>query len=147
MLFQDLISSSVIILYIIPLILYGTTYDNIHIKGLLGLLGTTGISEFIKYNFIKDKSKRPEGAKNCNLLADDGNQEGKPGMPSSHSAQVVFFSSFYYQFTKNIYIRILLIIYAIFVMLSRYLKRCHNILQIVTGGSLGLFLSYIVRHL
>ncbi len=147
MLFQDIISSSVILLYIIPLILYGKTHNDIHIKGFLGLFGTTAISEFIKYFLIKDKSQRPNGAKNCNLFADDGNQEGRPGMPSSHSAQVAFFSSFYYQNTNNIYIRILLIFYAISVMVSRYLKRCHNILQIVSGSILGLFLSYIVRHL
>jgi membrane-associated phospholipid phosphatase len=86
--------------------------------------------------------------KNCNFLCDDGNQAGRPGMPSSHSAEVAFFSGFYYHQTTNPIIRSLLVIYAGLVMLSRYVKKCHTINQIGVGALLGTGLSWIVvRHL
>jgi membrane-associated phospholipid phosphatase len=138
---QDIISMSVGLLYFIPLILFIFTNNSFHLKAFIGLLGTNIISETIKHNFIKNISTRPFGAKNCDLLCVDGDQTGKPGMPSSHSAIVVFFASFYYQYTDNLFIKNLLIVYAIFVMLSRYLKRCHTIIQIVTGAILGLIIS------
>lgn len=144
----DYISMSVGLLYIIPIALYIYTNNSVHIKAFLGIAGTTILSETLKYSIIKDLSPRPRGASNCNLLCNDGNQSGQPGMPSSHSAEVVFFSSYYYQLTNNNIIRIILIIYAFAVMLSRYLKKCHTIGQILGGAILGLSLSYVaVRHL
>lgn len=141
---QDIISISSGLLYIIPFILYLISNNYIHIQALLGTISATFLSEGLKYFLIKDKSPRPKGAKDCNLLCNDGNQEGRPGMPSSHSATVAFFSGFYFQHTENIIIRYLLIIYAGLVMLSRHIKRCHTFNQIVVGGILGLSLSWIV---
>jgi membrane-associated phospholipid phosphatase len=145
---SDYISMSVGLLYIIPFIFYIYTNNFIHIKAFLGVAGITILSETLKRFIIKDFSPRPKGASNCNLLCDDGSQSGQPGMPSSHSAEAVFFSAFYYQNTNNIYIKIILIIYAFGVMISRYIKRCHTINQILAGAFLGLSLNFImVRHL
>lgn len=140
---QDIISMSIGLLYIIPLILYYVTGNLIHFKGLLGLGSTAIITESIKYFLVKEKSPRPKGARNCDLLCQDGNQEGRPGMPSTHSATVSFFSSFYIQQTDNIFIKLGLVTYAVLVMLSRYLKRCHTINQIVVGSIIGLVLSFV----
>lgn len=142
----DLISMSVGILYLIPLILYIITQNPIHLKGFIGVGGTTIISESIKY-ILGKVSPRPNGAKNCNLLCNDGNQSGQPGMPSSHSATVAFFSAFYFQETNNLMIKTLLVGYTGLVMASRYMKKCHTINQIVGGALLGVSLSWIVRHL
>jgi membrane-associated phospholipid phosphatase len=139
---------SVISLYIIPFLLYIFTGNYIHLKAFLGIIGTTIISETIKYFFIGEASPRPQGAKDCNLMCNDGNQSGKPGMPSSHSASTAFFSGFYIQQTDNKIIKGLLIIYTGLVMLSRYMKSCHTINQIVVGAILGASLSWlVVRHL
>jgi membrane-associated phospholipid phosphatase len=144
----DILSGSVIIIYIIPFILYTITGNYIHFKGFLGVVGTTIISESIKLFLIGKTNPRPHNAKDCNLLCNDGNQSGKPGMPSSHSASVAFFLGFYYQQSNNKFIHNSLIIYALLVMLSRYLKHCHTISQIGVGAILGLSLSFIiVRHL
>lgn len=140
----DAISISVIALYIIPFLLYIFTGNYIHFKAFLGTAGTTIISETIKHFIIGKASPRPQGAKDCNLMCDDGNQSGRPGMPSGHSSEVAFFSGFYYQQTTNPIIRSLLVGYAGLVMLARYIKRCHTINQIVTGALLGLSLSWIV---
>ena len=142
----DLISMSVGILYLIPLIFYFITYNPIHLKAFVGVGATTVISESIKYVLGK-VSPRPEGAKNCNLLCNDGNQSGQPGMPSSHSATVAFFSGFYFNETNNLFMKAFLVGYAGLIMLSRYMKSCHTINQIVGGAILGVSLSWIVRHL
>jgi membrane-associated phospholipid phosphatase len=148
MIVPDVLSTSVIFIYIIPFILYLFTGNFIHIKALLGIVGTTAISESLKFFIIGKTSSRPQGAKDCNLLCNDGNQSGKPGMPSSHSASTAFFSGFYIQQTDNKIIKGLLIIYTGLVMLSRYMKSCHTINQIVVGAILGASLSWlVVRHL
>jgi membrane-associated phospholipid phosphatase len=144
---MNLISMSVALFYIIPPVLYVITKNVIHIKAFLGVIGTTFISETLKYFFIGDLSPRPEGAKDCNLLCNDGNQAGQPGMPSSHSAEVAFILGFYYQHYKNKYIRLFLVIYAALVMLSRYLKKCHTISQVFVGAFLGLCLSWLAVHI
>lgn len=145
--FEDAISMSVGILVIIPLILYVYTGNSVHIKALFGLLGTTGLSEGLKYNLIRGLSPRPKGARNCNLFCNDGNQEGRPGMPSSHSAEVAFFAAFYGQYTKNDYLRFGLILYAVLVMLSRYTKRCHSLSQITVGTLIGLVMSWVAINI
>ena len=138
----DVVSYSVVFLYAVPIVLFLYTQEWTHLKALVGLIGTTLLSETLKYHVFQESSPRPKGATNCNVWCDDGNQEGKPGMPSSHSAEVAFFSSFYYLQTKNPLLRILLVIYAAVVMLSRYLKRCHTLHQIGVGAALGLTLSW-----
>jgi len=140
------ISMSIFILYIIPICLYFYTKDPIHIKAFIGLLGTNILSEFIKHFCIKDSNPRPEGAADCNLLCNNGNQEGKPGMPSSHSATTAFFTSFYYQQTNNGFIHSGLIGYNILMMMSRYLMKCHTIPQIVVGTLLGIGISLGVTY-
>jgi membrane-associated phospholipid phosphatase len=148
MTFFDLISMSVGLLYIAPFAFYYITNNGYHIKILLGLVGTTVLSETIKYKVIGDLSPRPTGAKNCNFLCTDGKQSGAPGMPSSHSAEVAFFSGAYYQLTDSTFLKTCIVIYAALVMYSRHIKRCHTINQIVAGALLGLSLSWLlVRHL
>jgi membrane-associated phospholipid phosphatase len=144
----DYISMSAGILYGIPLILYYFTGDIAQLKGLAGMIGTTALSEGIKKLVIKDANPRPQGALNCNLLCNDGNQSGRPGMPSSHSAQVAFFAGFYIQQTQSTLLQVILVVYATGVMISRYVKRCHTVSQILVGATLGMCLSYlVVRHL
>jgi membrane-associated phospholipid phosphatase len=135
--FQDFLSSSIIIVYIIPIILYGVTHQPYHKIAFVGTLATNAISECIKHFLIREASPRPQGAMNCNIMCTNGNQEGKPGMPSSHAATIAFFTIYYIRHTSNFYLRALLISYAILVMMSRYHKRCHTVPQIIVGALLG----------
>ena len=140
---------SVGLIYIIPVVLYYITGNIVHFKAFLGVTGTTIISETIKYFFIGKTSPRPSGAKDCNMLCNDGNQSGRPGMPSSHSASVAFIYGFYtQQASTSPIISNLLLGYALLVMLSRYIKQCHSLSQIIVGATLGLSLSWFaVRQL
>lgn len=148
MIFEEELSFSILFLYFIPIILYLKTNELRQLIGLIGMIGTVLFTESIKHYIIKENSPRPLGAKNCNLWANNGNQEGKPGMPSGHSSHVSFFVGYYYQQTKNIWIRSILILYGFFVMLSRYTKHCHTIQQILTGSTIGFLSSiFVVRYL
>lgn len=143
---QDAISISVIGVHIIPIILFINTQNPIHIKAFIGSFAAS-ITEYIKYNVIGKNSIRPEGAKDCNLMCNDGDMSGKPGMPSGHSVSAVFFSGFYFQNTNNNWIRIILVLYAVLIMYSRYYKKCHTINQISAGALFGLFLSWIINKI
>jgi len=142
---QDAISFSAAFLYAVPIIAYLITQQWIHIKAFIGLFATMGIGESIKHYIISTASLRPNGAKDCNLWCNDGKQGGNPGMPSGHSSQVTFFASFYYGQTQNIWIRAGLVLYALLVMGTRYLKQCHTIPQIVAGALLGWTISQCAK--
>ena len=143
---QDVISASVGLVYVIPILLFIHTQNPIHLKAFAGSFITV-LTECIKHDFIHKKSPRPAGALNCNLWCNDGNMSGQPGMPSGHSVNAAFFSGFYFQQTKNPTIRIVLITYAGLIMLSRYLKKCHTVGQITAGALIGLGFSWIVNRL
>jgi membrane-associated phospholipid phosphatase len=150
--FKDLIvyllSISPIFLYIISAGLYFTTFNTVHLKAIAGMIGTVGSSEFLKYNVIGSLSPRPDDATDCNLFCNDGKQGNKPGMPSGHSSHVSFFSGFYAQQTNNIYAQSALAVYALMVMISRYMKHCHTIPQIISGALYGIISSiFVARYL
>lgn len=145
MIFSDILSLSTVLLYIIPVTLYGITHKSYHKKAFIGVLATLMISECLKHIFIKDVSPRPHGALNCDLMCMNGNQAGKPGMPSSHSAVVTFFALFYYRHITNPFLRTTIILYAISIMISRYDKKCHTIPQIIMGGLLGLSMNIVIK--
>ena len=148
MIFEEELSFSVIFLYYVPILLYLKTNELSQLKALIGMIATVTFTEFIKHFIVKDKSPRPKGAKDCNLWADNGNQEGKPGMPSGHSSKVSFFAAYYFQQTENIWIRSFLVFYAILVMISRLTKKCHTIYQVLTGSTIGILSSiFFVRYL
>ena len=142
---QDLISMSAALMYVVPVLGYVLSGNFIHIKAFIGLFATMGLSESIKHFIIKESSPRPKGAYDCNLWCNDGLQEGRPGMPSGHSTQVAFFASFYYDQTNNKWVRVGLIFYALLVMTSRYMKRCHTIPQIASGALFGWTMSRCVK--
>ena len=144
---QDYISMSILLVYIIPSIMYIYTHNPREIIAILGVFGSNMISESIKHLIIGTSSPRPKGAYDCNLLCTDGLQEGRPGMPSGHSTDVSFFAGYYWQQTNNIIIRSLLVMYAGIIMLSRYLKKCHTINQIIGGTIFGLSSSILVNRI
>ena len=134
----DLISSSTVFLYIITIGLYIYTKNTVHLTAFLGLAGTVTLTEFIKYTVVGYSNPRPRGAKNCNLWCNDGIQSGRPGMPSSHASTVAFFTAYYALYSNNnMTVTVGLLIYAILVILSRYVKHCHTVEQLVIGSILG----------
>ena len=143
----DIISISVILVYIIPVIMYYYTGNIREIIAIVGAFATVTISEGIKYGIIGCANPRPKGAEGCNLFCTDGLQEGRPGMPSGHSGLVGFFVGYYWNETTNKWVNIGLVIFAALVMYSRYIKKCHSIAQIILGGLFGSGMSILVKRL
>lgn len=143
----DYISISVLLVYITPTILYFYTHNLREIIAIAGLVGSNLISEGIKHFIIGTRSPRPDGASGCNLLCTDGLQEGRPGMPSGHSGTVSFFVGYYWNETNKVWIKAALLVFAVLVMYSRYVKRCHSLQQIIAGALFGLGMSQLVKYL
>ena len=144
---NDIISISVILVYIIPAIMYYYAGNIRDIIAIIGAFATVTISEGIKYGIIGRANPRPKGAYDCNLFCTDGLQEGRPGMPSGHSALVGFFVGYYWNETTNKWVKIGLVIFAALVMYSRYMKNCHSIEQIIIGDLFGIGMSMITKRL
>ena len=144
---ENIVSISVILVYLVPGVLYFYTGNARELIAMIGALATVTTSEGIKYMIVKERNPRPKGARDCNLLCTDGLQEGRPGMPSGHSAMAAFFATFYINETEEIWVKILIVVFAISVMYSRYKKRCHSLEQIVVGCLFGMACATLTQHL
>ena len=132
----DVLSVSVAGLYGIALLLFLWTRDISHLIAFLGLILTMVTSEGLKAQCKGSTCPRPLGATNCNTFCSDGNQEGRPGMPSTHAAFVTFFVT-YYAPVLSAPLRALATLYAAAVIYSRYAKKCHSVIQLASGSVLG----------
>jgi len=134
---SSMISFMIILPLILPLLFFCITQRAFHLYTWMGGLGIIAISEGSKHSLFYE-SKRPKGAWDCNLCANDGDQSGKPGMPSTHAALSMFFSIVYSMDTVHPLLPMVLFGYALLIMISRYHKNCHDLTQILMGASLGI---------
>jgi membrane-associated phospholipid phosphatase len=132
----NVLSVSVVGLYGISIFLFLRTYDVFHLIAFLGLLLIRTLSEGLKAQCKGPTCPRPLGAKNCNTFCSDGDQEGRPGMPSTHAAFVTFFVTYYAPILSTP-LRALATLYAAIVIYSRYAKKCHSVIQLASGSVLG----------
>ena len=143
---MNFFSASMWFLFGIPIVLFLYTRNVVHLRAFIGLWATGGLNEALKSHVFGKAGVRPKGARDCNFWADNGNREEDPGMPSGHSSVSTFFSAFYYQQTTNLWIKGLLVLYAFLVMLSRYVKQCHSLPQIIAGATLGLLMNSLTGY-
>tara|TARA_B110001450_G_scaffold60509_1_gene57226 strand:+ start:282 stop:833 length:552 start_codon:yes stop_codon:yes gene_type:complete len=126
---------------------------------LVALLINDLINAFLKYKIcaplmgnnkwsIFGYGTRPKGAKHCGTFIKPGSNgipKGSYGMPSGHSQNAMFFTTYmilhlinsnYNKLTKNVGIGLFSII-GIIVMYSRIYFKCHTIQQVLIGGLIG----------
>ena len=125
------------------------------IRYILGFMTMIIVSELIKitvYPYTK-LAKRPIGASNSNFLANNGNMEGKPGLPSTHSAIASYFFTYNFLILGNTNLIKNTSIFHIFnatVLLgtgwSRYYKKCHSMIQILTGAVFGMIYATLFYY-
>jgi membrane-associated phospholipid phosphatase len=134
--FWDIISTSdVLFVFFAPLYKYITTYNPIHLVAFTGIQ-LLSISIELTKQYILPSCSRPKGAKGCDILNQNEDDNGKPGMPSGHSASIAFYGAFY-DITDPLFL-----LFVALVAMSRYFKKCHSIAQIIVGLSIGAGLGY-----
>jgi membrane-associated phospholipid phosphatase len=144
---ENLVSISVIFIYIIPAVLYQYTGNPREIIAIIGAFGTNLLSEGIKHLVIGTRNPRPLGASDCDLACMNGDQSGKPGMPSGHATAATFFAAYYFNETDNILIKIGLVVFAVSIMYSRFTKRCHTPEQIIAGSMFGIIMCTLIKQM
>lgn len=125
-----------------------TTLSGIYIAGLFFTTITAQIFKSLPYpNCIRQYSVRPNGAKGCDYLSMRGNVEGVPALPSGHMATTGYFVFFnilliskFFKKQNTILIGIN-IIFLIMMGWARYIKKCHNMIQIITGSLYGMLMG------
>lgn len=163
---SNIISTSLICMISYPIIRFVLTLDLSYIVMLVGILFTDLLTKMIKsiikrYNnpdniALSNILIRPKGACDCDILNQNGCQEGKPGMPSGHMAVTIFFLFYlYYNYycidnsnynNKIIYI-VAAFLYAVSMGYARYSKQCHNIMQIIVGSIVGIVCATFLKFI
>lgn len=120
------------IIYPIALIL------SLSIERILKLLTTD--SSFLPF-------KRPDGACNCNLFNDGGIVDKNSGFPSGHVASTsVYMTLLYFNNNDKFTVKSFLLYHipTLLMGIARYMKKCHNVLQITFGAIVGYLVAYFL---
>ena len=153
--FWDIFSATLIGVVMYPVIQFLITYKPIYLLLLAGIIITDMSTKLFKYqwrNSTWQSLKRPQNAKNCDILCRDGYQGGSEGMPSGHMAVLTFALVFIYMTeihtTEIITLRPVFItfacVYIILMAFARYIKKCHTEAQIIAGVIWGAVLAYSI---
>ena len=124
-----------------------------NIKYFYGLCLSTIIAQGLKYlipypNWFHKYSMRPKGASNCDYLSCGGIvKDNTPGLPSGHMTTTAYFVIYNVLYIIKNKINKLFIIPNIFLLIimgwARITKLCHNMVQVISGTILGIFLGIL----
>jgi len=91
--------------------------------------------------------KRPDGATDCNLFNYGGKEDHCSGFPSGHVASIAVFMEMLLlrNNTSGLYNKIIYYIPIVLMAYSRYMKKCHNIIQLFAGYVLGYSVANILH--
>lgn len=144
MLVSDIVSLSIFVCFIVPIVIYQKTNNIIYLYILVGLLFSEVFNHLLKliFGIRYDAYKRPKGAKNCNAFNAGGDCSGKPGFPSGHVSLLVSFIVMSYLFTGSPVYIILGIPWSIAMGWSRIQKKCHTLIQVIGGYISGVFVGF-----
>ena len=131
------------------LIVYMCFYSNqrkVYMYLAYGILYYACMTNYIMKSFFTTNSNkiflRPEGY----VLCDIGKETNPIGMPSGHSMTTGFIIGFLYHYlNKEEYNNVLYI--CLLIAFSRYLCKCHSILQIFLGLTIGILFSTIFHSI
>lgn len=143
----DIISMSIIALYIYPWLRLAN--DKRYLAMAIGMIVAQLSTKVIKYATapLGGPFLRPQGARNCGILCQDGNVSGKPGFVSGHMTDAAFFFTYLWLINPQPNLIVLWICGVFIFAMARYKKKCHNIFQIVSGTIYGTLFAIIwFRH-
>lgn len=148
----DVISLSVIPIFLFP---YGMAIIKKDVSYAVIAVGTIVCEIIVKLTrrlpVVHPVQLRPSGAKNCSILNRGGSYEGRIGMPSGHVMLTSYVLVSLYMISEpedKLYYGIAMIIGITLMSMSRVIRVCHNIPQVVIGATLGAVFAYIsVNHI
>jgi membrane-associated phospholipid phosphatase len=115
--------------------------DQWYIGLILTVIATGAAVEWIKRVVVGGGagvwSRRPAGARGCDLWCVGGPAGGAPGFPSGHMATVALLVSALWFRLRAPVILWIGVPWIGAMAWSRWAKRCHSVLQIVAGSALG----------
>lgn len=148
---SDLVSYTGIFYWILPFLfsLDGGQRTSSFLWGSSVLLASL-LSELVKFwtrTLPYTCLKRPAGAKNCDALGQDGDQEGQPGFPSGHVATTAAFWTGAWILAPapyKIWITVVGIGSVGAMAWARIQKHCHTGIQVAAGAVIGSLLASIL---
>ena len=140
----DIISLSVLLVYIIPSVFLIYSGNTLYLIILSGLIVNQAMNHLMKsilgirYNFCK----RPKGAKDCDLFNKGGDAKLIPGFPSGHVSLVsCFVTMMLLFFGFNVYFALIGLVWVLMMMWSRIQRNCHTLLQTLAGAISGFIVA------
>jgi len=139
----DIISLTAILCYIITIGMLLYSHQIIYLIIIAGLLMNQIVNYILKsilgtkYSF----TKRPNGAKNCNMLNGGGDARLIPGFPSGHVSLVACFVTLLHLYLG--FPAIYGLLWVLVMMWSRIARKCHTLLQTFAGAISGFLVGYI----
>lgn len=132
----------------IDVIYKGISGNIIYPIGLFSTLLIERILKFLTTNSAYLPFKRPDGACNCSIVNGGGVVETDSGFPSGHVASTSVYMSllYFHSGEKGVMLFCLYHIPTILMGVARYMKKCHNLLQIVFGLGLGICMASILYY-
>ena len=164
---SDLISVIPLAIYISLIYILIVTKEIIYFKMIFIILLSTILTDIIKrlpyksfYNgeYLYKITRRPNGSCNCDYLSKTGEcGDEANGFPSGHMSSITSFSIIMVLFYMNVYnltfyelllqkptIPFISSLLIVSMGWSRHLKKCHSVLQIVTGIVLGSVVTILI---
>jgi membrane-associated phospholipid phosphatase len=137
------ISISVVIMMVY--LLYSQDYTILFGEFLCSII--QHFSKIITNGWYPPIFKRPDGATDCNLFNLGGKVDHCSGFPSGHVASITLLMEMLLlrNNTTGLYNKITYYVPIMLMAYSRYMKKCHNIIQIFAGYLLGYGVANILH--
>ena len=143
----DIISLAVIPIFLLPYGLAIVKKDRAYAVIAVGTI----ICEIIvkltrKLPVVHPVQLRPSGAKNCSILNRGGSYEGRIGMPSGHVLLTSYVLVSLFLLSKpdeEPYFAVAATVGIIFMSMSRVIRTCHNVPQVIAGAMMGSIFAFV----
>lgn len=117
-----------------------------NVKYVLGLLLVVGFIKLAHSLPAQGMLARPKGACNCGITNGGGSYEHRSGMPSGHVMTTTYILCMIAIKSNNLYTSVVSVALIISMMVSRVVKKCHTIPQVIAGALLGFASSTVVTY-
>ena len=125
----------------LPLSLWTWTADSryfaLSVTVVLAAIGTEWLKHAVVWAGAGAWSRRPVGAKDCDMWCVGGPVGGAPGFPSGHMMTATLLVTGLWLITRSPVVLWVGVPWVLAMAWARWAKQCHSVVQIVAGAVLG----------